>query len=208
MTHAEEWLDLVDEQAEPDLSVLADQVSDCLRKLNVVKKERRATLDDLKEKARKDDISDVLIFNKRTPDLEQRVFATELEKFRPHQTRISATLSRQDQLMRELTTTFETLMNDKSSLLKRQNWQDSKRLIDQKIKDLEKAASVHGDIALGIGRALTFYNELIKLVTSLDSQTRQFLAQRQNEGRDLLSRITSTNLSSAMNRTTLGNGYR
>ena len=183
-------LDL-DDAPEPanDTAIKVDQVDDALRKLNLVKKERQQTLHDLKEKARNDDISEVLMFNKKTPDLEQRVFASELEKFKPHQLRISATISRQEQLIEDMTRTFTSVLKDKEGQAKQQKWETISRLRATKVANLERAANVHSSISSGLSRATKFYTDLDKLTEDLSSRVKQYLQARQNEGRQLLNRI-------------------
>jgi hypothetical protein len=43
-------------------------------------------------------------------NVEEQIFATELEKFRPHQHRISATIQHQQQAIQDLTLAFKELM--------------------------------------------------------------------------------------------------
>lgn len=182
-------LDLEEDNSTDDIAIKVDQVDDALRKLSLVKKERAQTLQDLKAKARKDDISDVLMFNKKNPDLEKRVFASELEKFKPHQTRISATISRQEQLIEEMTVTFSSMLKNKSGQAKQHKWEVITSNRASKIKRLEKAAAVQRDITPGLTRAIKFYSDLDGLVKSALTQTKQFIQARQNEGRQMLDRV-------------------
>lgn len=62
-----------------------------------------------------DDISNVLILNKKAANIEQQIFATELEKYRPHQQRISASIQQQQQVIQELGNAFKALMEDKQA---------------------------------------------------------------------------------------------
>lgn len=179
-------LDLPEEENSNELAIKIDQVDDNMRKLLLVKKERLQTLQDLKEKARNDDISDVLVLNKKTPGIEQRVFASELEKFKPHQNRISATISRQEQLLEEMTATFTSVLEDKSNQAKQRKWTSVTRQRKETIAKMEKAGNTYQDLALGMTKASKFYNDLNGLMEALEQHARQFLSQRQQEGRRML----------------------
>ena len=62
-----------------------------------------------------DDISNVLILNKKAPNVEQQIFASELEKYESHRQRITVTIQRQQQAIRELTDAYKSLMEDKEA---------------------------------------------------------------------------------------------
>lgn len=179
-------LDLPEENTADTIAIKVDQVDDILRKLNLVKKERLQTLQDLKDKARKDDISDVLILNKKTPDIEQRVFASELEKFNPHRTRISATISRQEELIEEMTTTFTSVLEDKNNKTKQDRWSRIAERRSESISKFEHAIQSYHELSAGIARAKTFYDELEGLVNRINDNITKFVQNRQLEGRSLL----------------------
>lgn len=56
-----------------------------------------------------DDVSHLLLANHRGANTEQTVFATELEKFRPYQARLGATISHQDATLDEISRTWKAL---------------------------------------------------------------------------------------------------
>lgn len=183
-------LDLPEEDDAGDILDKVDQVDDILRKLQLVRKERSQTLQDLKEKARKDDISDVLILNKKTPGIEQRVFATELEKFNPHRNRISATISRQEQLVEEMTVTFTSVLENKQSQSKQQRWSKVARQRSDLTTRLEKAAEVYQGLVTGARRSKAFHEELSKLADAVASNVNAFIQRRQDEGRAMLAGVS------------------
>ena len=76
-----------------------------------------------------DDISNVLILNKKTSNVEQQIFTAELEKYKAHKQRISATIQQQQQVIRELTDAFKALVEDKDAekLQKRYGQVDQRR---------------------------------------------------------------------------------
>ncbi|EOD45372.1 putative vacuolar protein-sorting protein bro1 protein [Neofusicoccum parvum UCRNP2] len=98
----------------PSVAEQIAAVEDLLRKLNLIKRERQQVLKDLKEKVHNDDISNVLILNKKQiSNQENQLFKAELEKFRPHQNRILQANHKQSSLMKQLTQTYGDLLQDK-----------------------------------------------------------------------------------------------
>ncbi|KAJ1030172.1 hypothetical protein NDA16_001084 [Ustilago loliicola] len=85
------------------------QIDEALLKLNKIKKERSEVLADLKEKIQTDDISQVLVLNRRTQNVDSSIFAAELEKFKPHQNRIAVSLHHQQALLAEVDAAFKEL---------------------------------------------------------------------------------------------------
>jgi ALIX V-shaped domain binding to HIV len=61
-----------------------------------------------------DDISNVLILNRKNPNIEAQVFASELEKFRPYQTRLEGLIHKQKELLQEVITSFKKLLSEQS----------------------------------------------------------------------------------------------
>jgi hypothetical protein len=171
------------------ITAKVEHVDDLMRKLALVKKERHATLQDLKTKARADDISNVLILNRKTPGIEQRVFAAELEKFRPHRTRLAAMLARQDQLVEEMTQDFALVLEDKTLQRKQKRWQQATREKQEKVAKLEKAANMYPSLAQSARDAATFYVQLEKLADGLVADVKQFVQARQQEGRGLMQNL-------------------
>ena len=183
-------LDIQEDDSDEDIMIKIDQVEDALKKLNLVKKERLQTLQDLKSKARTDDISSVLILNKKTPGIENRVFKSELEKFKPHQIRISATISRQEQLVEELTSTFKLVLENKANKSKQRKWESVSHRIRSRTKELDRAASTYQNISSGLSRAMKFYSDLDSLVENISTEARSFVQRRQQEGRNLYENAT------------------
>ena len=98
-----------------DMKAKVSKVESTLEKLRNIESERKETLHDLRQRTMDDDISNVLILNKKMSNVEQQIFTTELEKYQPHQQRISATIQQQQQCIRELTDAFKALVEDKDA---------------------------------------------------------------------------------------------
>lgn len=93
-----------------------------LSKLNKIKKERGEILSDLKQKIQSDDISQVLVLNRRAQNVEPAIFKQELEKFKPHQNRINLSINAQNSLIQDLTKTWKELNELKASQMARKRW--------------------------------------------------------------------------------------
>ena len=111
-------LDLVDDDSSAgSMGRVAENVQKVergLSGLNVIKRERQTTLKQLKEAAHNDDISSVLILNKKNPNIESQLFTSELEKFRPYQTRLAGLIHKQQELLSEVVTAFKTLLQEQT----------------------------------------------------------------------------------------------
>lgn len=60
--------------------------------------------------------------NKKSTNIEPQLFATELEKYRPHQQRIAQSIHQQQQLLKELTTAFKALMEGDDARKVQSQW--------------------------------------------------------------------------------------
>ncbi|PKK76655.1 BRO1-domain-containing protein [Rhizophagus irregularis] len=112
VSNAESLLDVDTSKPEEDINTKLHKVEECLSNLNKIKKERMDTLNDLKDKTHQDDISHLLILNKKSQNIEPQLFATELEKFSPYRNRITASIHHQQVLLQDLTTNYKSLMEN------------------------------------------------------------------------------------------------
>ncbi|KAG8531644.1 bck1-like resistance to osmotic shock [Bacidia gigantensis] len=166
------------------------KVEDLLRKLELVKRDRAQVLKDLKEKVHNDDISHVLILNKKSiSNHEQQLFQAELDKFRPHQNRLLQANHKQTALMKELTKTYSILLQDKrvkSEQAKYDNFTRQRTLVLMKYK---KVFQAFNDLMDGLGRAQGFYLEMKETVDNLEQNVESFVNNRRAEGAQLLNQI-------------------
>ncbi|KAL2433493.1 Vacuolar protein-sorting protein bro1 [Exophiala dermatitidis] len=197
---AEEGSLLDEDYGEGGLSV-ADQIAkveDLLRKLNLVKRERMQVLKDLKEKVHTDDISNVLILNKKAiANQETQLFQAELEKFRSHQNRLISTVHKQSSLLKELTKTYGDLLQDKRVRADQQKYDALQRSKNSVLSKYRRIFNAHEDLIQGLMRAQAFYNEMRESVDSLEKNVESFVSNRRAEGAQLLHQIEQTKNSSA-----------
>ncbi|KAI9750219.1 MAG: bck1-like resistance to osmotic shock, partial [Candelina submexicana] len=172
---------------------VADQIArveDLLKRLNLIKRERAQVLKDLKEKVHNDDISSVLILNKKSiSNHENQLFQSELEKFRPHQNRLLQASHKQASLMKELTTTYGDLLQDKRVRSEQSKYESVTRQRSSVMTRYRKIYEAFGDLNTGLMRAQGFYSEMRDTVESLDKNVEVFVNNRRSEGAQLLNQI-------------------
>jgi hypothetical protein len=197
---AEEGSLLDEDYGEGGLSV-ADQIAqveEILRKLNLVKRERMQVLKDLKEKVHTDDISNVLILNRKAiANHENQLFQAELEKFRSHQNRLISTVHKQSSLLKELTKTYGDLLQDKRVRSDQQRYDAIQKSRNTVLNKYRRVFNAYEDLTQGLGRAQGFYNEMKESVDSLEKNVESFVSNRRAEGAQLLHQIEQTKNSSA-----------
>ncbi|KAF2113294.1 BRO1-like domain-containing protein [Lophiotrema nucula] len=174
----------------PSVAEQISAVEDLLRKLNLVKKERAQVLKDLKEKVHSDDISNVLILNKKSiANQEGQLFKAELEKFRPHQNRILQATHKQASLLKELTRTYSDLLKDKRVRSEQTKYEAFSRQRNSVMTKYRRVFQSFNDLVAGLMRAQSFYTEMKETVSSMRQNVETFVNNRRSEGGQLLSKI-------------------
>ncbi|KAK8106172.1 Vacuolar protein-sorting protein BRO1 [Apiospora kogelbergensis] len=183
---------LDDDFEDGSLSVMEqiNRVEEILKKLNLIKRERNQVLKDLKEKVHNDDISQILILNKKSiSNYEQQLFQTELEKFRPHQSRLLQANHKQASLMKELTATFNSLLQDKRVRAEQSKYESIQRQRGSVVNKYKRAYQEFLDLEAGLQSAKRWYTEMKETVDSLEKNVETFVNNRRSEGGQLLSQI-------------------
>ncbi|KAL8287389.1 hypothetical protein RQP46_003841 [Phenoliferia psychrophenolica] len=176
------------EDEDEDIKKRVSSISDALARLSKVKKERIDLLKDLKERVQSDDISHLLILNRKgSASVEPTLFATELEKFRPHQTRIAATIHHQQQSLTEISGDFKALSESKKAREMQGQWGDAERRRKDLVQRLHRARSAYGEVREGVTRGVQFYQDLADLVDGLGAQVNSYLTSRDAERNQLAS---------------------
>lgn len=182
------------------------KVEDILKKLNLIKRERNQVLKDLKDKVsltmdwcctpltlwqvHNDDISQILILNKKSiANYEQQLFQQELEKFRPHTTRLLQANHKQSALMKELTITFNNLLQDKRVRSEQSKYEAVQRQRGSVISKYKRAYQEFLDLEAGLQSAKRWYAEMRETVESLEKNVETFVNNRRSEGAQLLNQI-------------------
>ena len=184
---------LIDEDFSEDSAPVTEQiqqVEDLLRKLQLIKRERGQVLQDLKDKIHSDDISQVLILNKRAITTQDHaLFKQELEKFKPHQTRILQAIHKQSSVLKDLTRTYSALLGDKRVRAEQSKYEAFSRRKGSVLGRYRRAHQAFEDLNQGLERARVFYSEMKGTVESLKQNVDTFVTNRKAEGGELLSSI-------------------
>lgn len=182
----------------PSVAEQIANVEELLRKLNLIKRERAQVLKDLKDKVHSDDISNVLILNKKAiSNQENQLFKVELEKFRPHQNRLLQANHKQASLMKDLTRTYSDLLQDKRVRSEQTKYEAFSRQRSAVMNKYRKIYQAFNDLIAGLMRAQGFYSEMKETVESLQKNVDTFVSNRRSEGGQLLGNIETSRTSSA-----------
>ena len=132
----------------------------------------------------------MLILNKKaTSGQESALFKSELEKFRPHQTRILQAIHKQSSVMKELTRTYGDLLQDKRVRSEQSKYEAFSRQRNTVMSRYRKVYQTYTDLQAGLERARAFYGEMKDTVDSLEKNVQSFVENRRSEGSQLLSTI-------------------
>ncbi|KAL8694299.1 MAG: hypothetical protein Q9218_001004 [Villophora microphyllina] len=203
---------LLDEDYGEGGTTVTDQIAkveDLLKRLNLIKRDRAQVLKDLKEKVwsfplhgktdrqadcsskvQNDDISNVLILNKKSiANHESQLFQAELEKFRPHQTRLLQGIHKQAALMKELTKAYGDLLQDKRVRSEQARYESFTKQRNQVLTRYNRIFQAFHGLIDGLMRAQSFYTEMRDTAESLEKNVETFVSNRRSEGAQLLGQI-------------------
>lgn len=142
------------------------------------------------EQVHNDDISNVLILNKKSiQNIEPQLFATELEKFRPHQNRLLQAAHKQSALMKDLTGAYGDLLQDKRIRAEQSKYEALSRQRNAVLSKFKKTYQAFLDIWAGLDKARQFYTEMMETAESLEKNVETFVSNRRVEGAQLLNQI-------------------
>ena len=148
-----------------------------------------------------DDISNILILNKKAiTSQEAQLFKSELEKFRPHQSRILQANHKQSSLMKELTRTYSELLQDKRVRGEQNKYEAFSRQRNVVLSKYRKVYQAYTDLQAGLDRAKVFYEEMRDTVDSLNKNVEGFVENRRSEGGQLLGAIEAAKGSGSADR--------
>ncbi|SNX81845.1 probable Vacuolar protein-sorting protein BRO1 [Melanopsichium pennsylvanicum] len=165
------------------------QIDEALSKLNKIKKERSEVLADLKEKIQTDDISQVLVLNRRAQNVDSSIFAAELEKFKPHQNRIAVSLHHQQTLLAEINTAFKELSELPASKSARAKWDDKEKARNKLTARLKRARDSNAQVRAGVAKGLQFYSDLQGIVKSTRQTVNRYVGDRKAERLKMVSEL-------------------
>jgi hypothetical protein len=137
-----------------------------------------------------DDISSVLILNKKSiTNHESQLFQSELEKFRAHQNRLLQASHKQSSLLKELTSVYGELLQDKRVRSDQTKYETITKQRNAVIIKYRKIHQGFFDLNGGLDKAQQFYSEMKDTVESLEKNVETFVNNRRSEGAQLLNQI-------------------
>ncbi|KAF9484066.1 BRO1-domain-containing protein [Pholiota conissans] len=187
-----------DEKERNKIKGYVDEIEDRLKRLNLISKERAEVLKDLKDKIQSDDVSHLLLLNRRNSGVEPTLFAAELEKFKPYQQRLSATVQHQDIALQELTTLWKGLKDHAGRGAGARKWDEREKRKKDTVRRFSRARDGYMEVRDGLAKGLQFYTELTELTTTLRGHARSFISERRAEREALIGKLeTEKRLSAA-----------
>lgn len=187
----------MDAGAEDELRKLVSQTENLLSKLHKVRKERDIVYKELKDAVHRDDISSLLILNRKVPNVEEQLFKSELAKFQPQQGRIDTTIHHQRNLVKELTDTWKrVLANDtvRHKTASREGLRSQRQALLERFRKAYHAWTESRD---GLTKGDEFYSRLASLAASALSNAEQFVSNREEERRNLSASLSQSSQYSA-----------
>lgn len=138
-----------------------------------------------------------MILNKKSiSNYETQLFEQELEKFRPHQNRLLQANHKQSSLMKELTSSFNKLLQDKRVQSEQSKYENIQRHRSTVINKYKRAYQEFLDLEAGLQSAKNWYAEMRETVESLEKNVETFVNNRRSEGAQLLGQIEQERSSS------------
>ncbi|PPQ77863.1 hypothetical protein CVT26_005443, partial [Gymnopilus dilepis] len=186
-------LDVGDEEEErkekKKIRGLVEEVEERLKRLSMISKERGEVLKELKDKIQSDDVSHLLLLNRRNTGVEPTLFAAELEKFRPYQQRLDATLHHQEVALNELTSLWKGLKELAGRGPGARKWEEREKRKRETVRRFGRARDGYLEVRDGLAKGLQFYTELTDIVNRLKSHVKGFISERAVERESLIAKL-------------------
>ncbi|KAF9531066.1 BRO1-like domain-containing protein [Crepidotus variabilis] len=171
------------------IKTYVDEIEDRLERLRMIEKERKEVLKDLKEKVQTDDVSHLLLLNRRNTGVEPTLFAAELEKFRPYQQRLASTVHHQEAALQEIQTFWKGLKDLAGRGPGARKWEEREKKKKDTVKRFQRARDGYMEVRDGLAKGLQFYNDLTDLTNKLRSSVRSYVAERTSERESLVAKL-------------------
>ncbi|KAJ3893854.1 BRO1-domain-containing protein [Lentinula edodes] len=153
------------------IAELVSEIDERFGRLSKISRERGEVLKDLKEKIQTDDVSHLLLLNRRNTAVEPTLFAAELEKFRPYQQRLGQAVAQQEVVLSEVGAFWKKLREMSGSLARK--WEEREKRKKDLLVRFGRARDVYMEVRDGITKGLTFYTDLSQLASTLESTVKE-----------------------------------
>jgi tyrosine-protein phosphatase non-receptor type 23 len=146
-------LDVTSDTGDQERARIGQYVSEIearVSKLTKIAKERSEVLKDLKDKIQNDDVSHLLLLNRRNSGVEPTLFAAELEKFRPYQQRLAHSVSSQQTTLKEITQLWKGLKDLAGRGPGARKWEERERRKKQTVQRFSRARDGYMEVRDGL----------------------------------------------------------
>lgn len=172
--------DLAPEEKQ-DVETAIQELEEKMGRLAHIRQERDEVLKDFKEKIQADDVSSLLLLNRRTQGVQPTLFQTELEKFKPYQSRISAAIAGQSQIIHEMSAIIKSTESRRGIRDAQRRLLDTENATNEIESRFRKAWQSFEDVRSGLKKGLGFYEQVETLVNNLRRDVRGFTNTRATE---------------------------
>ncbi len=126
-----------------------------------------------------DDVSHLLLLNRRNTGVESTLFAGELEKFKPYQQRLASTVHHEQLTLQEVTTLWRALKDHASRGPGARKWEERERRKKDTVKRFSRARDGYMEVRDGLA--------LVTLIYHLCLSTHTYIGKGYNFTTSLLS---------------------
>ncbi|EGO01168.1 hypothetical protein SERLA73DRAFT_105749 [Serpula lacrymans var. lacrymans S7.3] len=173
--------EISDERERAKIGQYTAEIEDRLGRLKKIAYERSEVLKDLKDKIQSDDVSHLLLLNRRNTGVEPTLFAAELEKFRPYQQRLTATVHHQQVVLQEIQSLWKSLRDLAGRGPGAKKWDEREKRKKDTVRRFSRARDVYMEVRDGLAKGLQFYNQLVELSGTLKRNAKSFISERASE---------------------------
>ncbi|KIJ64680.1 hypothetical protein HYDPIDRAFT_131727 [Hydnomerulius pinastri MD-312] len=170
-----------DDQERARIGQQTNEIEERLGRLKKIAYERNEVLKDLKDKIQADDVSHLLLLNRRNTGVEPTLFAAELEKFRPYQQRLTATVHHQQMTLQEVQGLWKNLRDIAGRGSGAKKWEEREKRKKDAVRRISHARDGYMEVRDGLTKGLQFYNQLTELSTTLSRNVKSFVFDRRSE---------------------------
>lgn len=109
-----------------------------------------------------DDVSHLLLLNRRNSGVEPTLFATELEKFRPYQQRLTSTVHAQEAVLQEISTLWKGLKDLAGRGPGARKWEEREKRKKDTVRRFSRARDGYMEVRDGIAYVQVSFSPQIK----------------------------------------------
>ena len=121
-----------------------------------------------------DDVSHLLLLNRRNSSVEPTLFAAELEKFRPYQQRLAATVHHQQIVLQEIQGMWKSLRDSAGRGPGAKKWEEREKRKKDAVRRISRARDGYMEVRDGltcVHRSLAYYARSLSTAKDCNSTT-------------------------------------